>query len=788
MSYDEPQSKRPRVSRWSDTPDGASGSPSPPPPGGATGANLMPLGGGPTGATGANLMPLGGGGGMGMGMAPGANADIVSEARAKAMEALKRVQQGGGGQQWSWGTGKRESKTVDVPRHADLPFVRDLFSSVLYKDRFRDETRCSPTLRIDRTTNDLSIFLESDSRTDLDNAEQSLLQIFQADESIKSHLRNAYIVNQPVAPPADMSMSYGQWGPNSVREEMNVTNEQAGVVIGKGGENIRKLQADHRIKIQIHREPDGGTQRTVHFEGPREKIDAAKEDIKKLLAEVDQKQRDREARGIAPWEGYRPRGCSASLMIRNNHVGIVIGRKGESIRSVEERYQCKVIIQRDSEVTGDEREVEVRAMTQESANDARDYIQYLIESTLAASGEHYSFADRNGTALESRSRTGPPASWRGGPSPGPQAMYPPYGAPGGMGVGGFPPFFPPMGMGMPMMGMGMDMSQMWGADGTAMMNFGTAPGINPPEGPEGAGAAAGEGGEKKAEGEGADKEKEAAGTEGDGAEGEGKKAEGEEGDKKEGEGEKKADGEAGAAGAGDMTAMAAGGAGAGAGGGAAAGGDMSAMMGFNPMMMGAMGMGMGMTPEMMMQFMAMWQQDPNAYAMMYQNMYGQAAPGADTQAATTTDPTVTAQEQQQQQQQQDAPVTNGTTATDAAKPADAATSGEEPAAGEQRPTDGATDATPEGAPLPTANGESVPADKKEGEKQDDPASALPPGGGPEAPAAEGGGAASAETKGEDGKKDEEAKEQQQQQQEEPKKEGGGGGGVAYDDEMVMEDS
>ncbi|KAJ6435171.1 hypothetical protein OIU84_000400 [Salix udensis] len=80
----------------------------------------------------------------------------------------------------------------------------------------------------------------------------------------------------------------GQGG--SEHFSMKIPNNKVGLVIGKGGESIKNMQARSGARIQViplHLPPgDTSTERTVHIEGTSEQVEAAKQLVNEVTSEV----------------------------------------------------------------------------------------------------------------------------------------------------------------------------------------------------------------------------------------------------------------------------------------------------------------------------------------------------------------------------------------------------------------------------------------------------------------------------------------------------------------------
>ncbi|KAJ8598666.1 hypothetical protein CTAYLR_003077 [Chrysophaeum taylorii] len=124
--------------------------------------------------------------------------------------------------------------------------------------------------------------------------------------------------------------------------ECKVPNSMVGLIIGRGGENIKRLQMDHNVRVQIAKEPeppefqqpDAPTSlRRIAMTGNHRGLETAKAEIDELL-----RSRPAFTPGGAPY-GAR---CMMTMKIANDKVGLVIGKNGATIRGIQERTGANV--------------------------------------------------------------------------------------------------------------------------------------------------------------------------------------------------------------------------------------------------------------------------------------------------------------------------------------------------------------------------------------------------------------------------------------------------------------
>lgn len=83
-------------------------------------------------------------------------------------------------------------------------------------------------------------------------------------------------------------MSGGQY-----TEDFRIPDTLVGLVIGRGGEQIKRMQQDSGCKIRIASDSDGTSERTCTLSGSQESIDTAK----RMLSDVVQRGQNREQGG-----------------------------------------------------------------------------------------------------------------------------------------------------------------------------------------------------------------------------------------------------------------------------------------------------------------------------------------------------------------------------------------------------------------------------------------------------------------------------------------------------------
>ncbi|XP_074067018.1 far upstream element-binding protein 3 isoform X7 [Macrotis lagotis] len=124
-----------------------------------------------------------------------------------------------------------------------------------------------------------------------------------------------------------------------ITEEFKVPDKMVGFIIGRGGEQISRIQAESGCKIQIAPESSGIPERPCVLTGTPENIEQAK----RLLGQIV----DRCRNGPGFHNEVDGNNTIQEILIPASKVGLVIGKGGETIKQLQERTGVKMIMIQD---------------------------------------------------------------------------------------------------------------------------------------------------------------------------------------------------------------------------------------------------------------------------------------------------------------------------------------------------------------------------------------------------------------------------------------------------------
>ncbi|XP_035209132.1 far upstream element-binding protein 1-like, partial [Stegodyphus dumicola] len=125
-----------------------------------------------------------------------------------------------------------------------------------------------------------------------------------------------------------------------VVEEYHVPDKMVGLIIGRGGEQIIRLQTETGCKIQLASDSGGSSERPCTLTGSRESVQAVKDMINQIISKANSP--------FPPEPGHIPDGQYVSeMMIPGPKVGLLIGKGGENIRNLQEKGGVKMVLIQD---------------------------------------------------------------------------------------------------------------------------------------------------------------------------------------------------------------------------------------------------------------------------------------------------------------------------------------------------------------------------------------------------------------------------------------------------------
>ncbi|XP_026728274.1 far upstream element-binding protein 3 isoform X3 [Trichoplusia ni] len=160
------------------------------------------------------------------------------------------------------------------------------------------------------------------------------------------------------APPPPPNAGAGSLMPDqTLNEYIRVPDKMVGLIIGRGGEQITRLQAESGCKIQMAPDSGGQPDRLCTLTGSREAILRAKELVNQIVNHRGRENAPQHGEGAGAGGGPGmppppPRGAQGSMaqeeiMLPGPKVGLIIGKNGKTIKQLQEQSGAKMVVIQD---------------------------------------------------------------------------------------------------------------------------------------------------------------------------------------------------------------------------------------------------------------------------------------------------------------------------------------------------------------------------------------------------------------------------------------------------------
>jgi far upstream element-binding protein len=177
-------------------------------------------------------------------------------------------------------------------------------------------------------------------------------------------------------------------GGDDENEVMQIESSLVGLIIGRQGENLRRVESETGCRVQFITGPDNqGPYRQCRISGPRTKRPEARAAINRIIEDSGMGAIARA--GLDKSHGAGGRNPPAAtlregedcmqIMVPDRTVGLIIGRGGETIRDLQERSGCHINIVGENKSVNGLRPVNLIG-TPEAAAQAKEAIMEIVDS------------------------------------------------------------------------------------------------------------------------------------------------------------------------------------------------------------------------------------------------------------------------------------------------------------------------------------------------------------------------------------------------------------------------
>ena len=305
-------------------------------------------------------------------------------------------------------------RKIYIPKSSEINYVGLLIGPKgTYQKRLEQQTGCKILIRGKGTqkegnppqpddNEEKHVLIIGDSEDKLIRAQNLIERVLFADEKTRNRIKEEQIkASQEIR--SELLMQGGEiphieeymltpYGPpDKSARIVPVPNDCVGLIIGKNGETIRRLNRESGCKVQIAIKPIPNTDvRNVFIEGPPEKYEIAKKLIEEIVSEqITLKERNpffqlnllnnQAVNSSDPLVGQvNPfPGPHTPLRIPNKMVGLIIGRNGETVKNIHEKTKCFIFIPKESRPGEDFRELQLSGPPGSVENCKREIISMI---------------------------------------------------------------------------------------------------------------------------------------------------------------------------------------------------------------------------------------------------------------------------------------------------------------------------------------------------------------------------------------------------------------------------
>lgn len=188
-------------------------------------------------------------------------------------------------------------------------------------------------------------------------------------------------------------MGRGGSGDGDSFEILHIESSLVGLIIGRSGENLRRVENETGCRVQFNPPSDPtapAATRECKISGPRARRAEAKAEINRIIEEsgmgggarpTDRHNRDAQpfVRDSSSTPAMKPGENTVKIMVPDRTVGLIIGRGGETIRDLQERSGCHVNIVGEQKSVNGLRPVNLIG-TKEASARAKALIMEIVDS------------------------------------------------------------------------------------------------------------------------------------------------------------------------------------------------------------------------------------------------------------------------------------------------------------------------------------------------------------------------------------------------------------------------
>jgi len=156
--------------------------------------------------------------------------------------------------------------------------------------------------------------------------------------------------------------------PQQIQDNISVPDQLVGLIIGKNGEQINRIQQETGCRVQIVPNSTGGSERPCTLTGTFHQVHHAKQKLNEIITRGGPREN-----GMSYGENKHQGQMQHEMQIPPDKCGLIIGKGGNTLKQLMQEFNVKLhLVQESAEITRDEKPLKIIGTPQavESAKNA----------------------------------------------------------------------------------------------------------------------------------------------------------------------------------------------------------------------------------------------------------------------------------------------------------------------------------------------------------------------------------------------------------------------------------
>lgn len=165
---------------------------------------------------------------------------------------------------------------------------------------------------------------------------------------------------------------------HQVTEQLMVPDQLVGLIIGKQGEQINRIQQETGCRVQIVPHSIGTSDRPCTLVGSPQQVMMARSKLNEIIMRGGPRENQGYGNGDNNQMSYNEYQITVEMMIPPDKCGLIIGKGGNTLKTMMQEHSVKLhLVQDSAEVTKDEKPLKIIG-TRQSVEEARRAVLFLM--------------------------------------------------------------------------------------------------------------------------------------------------------------------------------------------------------------------------------------------------------------------------------------------------------------------------------------------------------------------------------------------------------------------------